>query len=153
MGAGGWGTGPSRQCNFGRGREAAQGLQAKCVCAAFAVRGLGAVSGSFLAMHLWTRGKSIASTYDTVRPAVVATGAGGERMKRRGELNLILSAIRQGWDTPHAEREKAMKLVGEVIADPRATVREQMAAFGIVLAAEEVNLRCEQEAGASNDRR
>jgi hypothetical protein len=56
----------------------------------------------------------------------------GLRMKLRGELRMIERAIRQGWETPPAEQERALRLALSVVDDENATQREQLAALRVL---------------------
>jgi hypothetical protein len=71
-------------------------------------------------------------------------------MKRRGEMRLIRSAIKQGWDVPEVERDKAMKLVSDILDDPKATAREILGACQTAIAADEDNLRIERQSNYLN---
>jgi len=53
-------------------------------------------------------------------------------MKRRGELRMIERAINQGWPTPPAERERAIRLALDTLNDENATAREHSAAIRVV---------------------
>jgi hypothetical protein len=55
-------------------------------------------------------------------------------MKRRGEMRLIRSAIKQGWDVPQ-----------DILEDPKATAREILGACQTAIAADEDNLRFEKQ--------
>ncbi len=66
-------------------------------------------------------------------------------IKRRGEMVLIERAINGGWDVPEAARRKAVELVAEVMADPRATKRELLRASRLALRMEQDNMRFEEQ--------
>ncbi len=61
----------------------------------------------------------------------------GSPMKRRGQLRMIERAIKQGWNTPPAERERAAELIAEILADPDATTRERLRACEVGIAMEQ----------------
>lgn len=67
-------------------------------------------------------------------------------MKRRGELNLIATAIRQGWDITDKGRSDALALVREVLDDSAATQRERLRACSVALLMEQRNMLDDDDA-------
>jgi hypothetical protein len=72
-------------------------------------------------------------------------------MKRRGELMMIQRAVNQGWDMSAAEREKCLKLIQSVAADPNASDREILRATRIAMTMESHN-QVDEIGGDDRDR-
>jgi putative ubiquitin-RnfH superfamily antitoxin RatB of RatAB toxin-antitoxin module len=76
------------------------------------------------------------------RRRVVAPGIESQAMSdpSRSDLRLYERALRNGWDVPAATRVEVIRVLGEIVADPKARRRDRTAAARALLQASRVEL-------------